>query len=119
MVSGLFYIGDVFCPACGRSSLYLNGRGKIECIFGECPRPTAAAEILADPETEHEATFTATGFTLRHPLRERLDNDLVNCEAHRHLAAQISPEMPPGSYVMEPEDGNGGWTYTQMERRRG
>jgi hypothetical protein len=115
-VSGLFIIRGVRCPACGRKDLYLTGRGVIECIYGGCPQPSAARDLLANPQIDHIVEFTADGWTLKHPLLERADDDLFRCEAGRHLTAQLSPEMPPGRYTMAPEDGNGGWEYTLIER---
>jgi hypothetical protein len=114
----MFIIRNAVCPACGRSTLYLNGRGIIECIYGGCPRRTAVMDLLSDPQVDHVVEFTSDGWTLKHPLLERADDDLFRCEAGRHLTAQLSPEMPPGRYLMAPEADNGGWTYTQMERRR-
>ena len=56
--------------------------------------------ILQDSQTEHEVTFTHDGFTLRHPVRERLDDELLHCGAHRYLMAQDGPVMMPGTYRM-------------------
>jgi hypothetical protein len=61
------------------------------CCWPDCPRPTAAHEILADRETEHIVDLGTEGFTLRHPLRERLDDALMDCDVHARLAAGGPP----------------------------
>jgi hypothetical protein len=44
------------------------------------PRPGAASEILADRKTEHIVEITNSGWAIRHPLAERLDDALMTCE---------------------------------------
>src|SRR5688500_2844512 len=91
-MSGLFRIKNVFCPVCGRpDTLYLNGKGMIDCIFLRCPRPAAAHEILSDRETEHVVDLGEEGFTLRHPVRERLDDALLDCDVHARLTSGGQP----------------------------
>lgn len=43
-------------------------------------------------------TFTDTEFTLRHPLRERLDDALMECSIHADLAAGAGPPVALGRY---------------------
>lgn len=78
---------DLYCPACGSTLaiLTLDDGPELLCNSFECPRPTAAAEILADREVDHIATLDEHGFTLRHPLAERLDGALLDCSLHDHL----------------------------------
>lgn len=87
-----------YCPACGGASLFLGSGGYVTCSRVDCRRPDAAADILGDPETQHIATFTADGFTIRHPLRERLDGALENCDLHVVLANRVGPPVQPGTY---------------------
>lgn len=88
-----------YCPACGAAELVMDyATANLRCDGPGCPRPTAAHEILQDSRTEHEVTFTADGFTLRHPMRERLDDDLLTCEIHRMLMRNEAPPLAPGTY---------------------
>lgn len=87
------------CPVCGGPTLETSADdGRIRCAAPECPRPSAAAEILADPETQHIVTFTEDGFTIRHPLRERLDDALMQCQVHADFAASAGPPAVLGRY---------------------
>ena len=71
---------------CGEGLILAEG-GVIWCASLLCPRPGAAAEILADPEAGHLASVTLDGqFTIRHPLRERLDDALMTCRLFAYLA---------------------------------
>jgi hypothetical protein len=81
---------------CGSSVVLVSGR--ITCIGKDCSRPAAAAEILADTETEHIVVLTQHDFTIRHPLRERLDDLLMQCLLHRYLEALSGPPFKPGRY---------------------
>lgn len=86
-----------YCPmGCGETLNRIDQQ--VICTADECPRPTAAKEILSDTETEHVVEFTMTGFTIRHPLRERLDDGLLRCELHRYLAALDGPPQVQGRY---------------------
>ncbi len=99
------------CPACGASSLFLASGGYVTCRVIDCPNPTAAADILADRETEHVVTF-ASGFTIRHPLRERLNGELEDCTLHRQLLALSGPPVRPGRYRARRVDG--GWSWERL-----
>lgn len=82
------------CPACGRTSLMTGSGGHITCGHLECPDPTALDRLLDDGETEHLLTVHRDGsFTLRHPLKERLDGALESCRVHE-TAAHRSTRLP-------------------------
>ncbi|MCI2958219.1 DUF6085 family protein [Agromyces atrinae] len=66
----------------------------------EFPQPndhdrTAAVAALdslcAIDGPEHIARFTANDFTIQHPLAERLNGSLMDCEFHAMCAAQSGP----------------------------
>ena len=98
------------CPACGWESLTLAAGNRIICTRLECPRPTAADEILADAETEHVVQLGEATFTVRHPLRERLDDALLTCDLADWIAACDGPPRPPGRWRVTPAD-NGSWDW--------
>lgn len=67
------------CPmGCG-ATLRLN-RYQIECSNRNCADRDAVAKLLADSESEHVISVTEEdGFTVKHPLRERIDDGLFAC----------------------------------------
>src|SRR4051812_32080115 len=89
-----------YCPlGCG-PTLHRNDQDMIVCRKEGCPQPTAVSSIIADRESEHVVTFEPAGFTVRHPLRERLDDELIRCLLHEYLALLPGPPKPPGRYRM-------------------
>lgn len=87
-----------YCPmGCGET-LFLGSGGYVTCGRFECPRPNAVEKILEDRETEHVVTFSSSAFTVRHPLRERLDDALMECQLHEHIASLAGPPVEPGRY---------------------
>jgi len=70
---------------CGEGLILAEG-GVIWCADLLCPRPSAAAEILADAGTGHLVVLGEDTLTIRHPLCERLDDALVTCLLHGYLA---------------------------------
>lgn len=86
------------CPACGAQTLYTMAGGHIRCTWSHCPRPTAVDELLQDSETEHVVQFGEAGFTIRHPLQERLDDALMECRLHQVLVGMAGPPVTQGRY---------------------
>lgn len=69
-----------YCPmGCGQT-LFLGEGGYVTCSMLSCPNPTSVSDLLDDLQTEHVMTVTREGFTLRHPLRERIGRKLEECE---------------------------------------
>lgn len=77
---------------CGKT-LHLGEDGCVFCIRKTCPDPSAMCDIMRDPETEHVVVFTLTGFTIRHPLKERLGDALLTCDLQELLSAQGPPQV--------------------------
>jgi hypothetical protein len=101
------------CPmGCG-TTLFVGAGGHITCSLIGCPRPTAVDELLHDRETEHMVAFSETGFTVRHPLRERLDDALMSCFLHEEIAALPGPPVKPGRYRARSKQA-GGWTWEPL-----
>src|ERR1700734_726671 len=81
------------CPmGCGET-LTLAAEGCVTCMSLRCPRPDAVTVLLGDQETEHVVVFGAAEFTVRHPLRERLDDALMDCDLHHDIAAMPGPPV--------------------------
>lgn len=94
------------CPmGCGET-LALDYLHRVYCIMADCPRQMATHEILSEIVTDHIIEVRAHDFTLKHPLRERLDGDLFDCHMHRDLHELDSAPVPVGRYaVTYDEDG--------------
>lgn len=96
-----------FCPmGCG-GTLAVGEGGALFCEAGRCPRPSAAAEILADPEAHHVVAVTGDGWLGKHPLRERLDDELLSCDLADAMIEGVFP--PPGLYRVEKVPGGWDW----------
>jgi Family of unknown function (DUF6085) len=107
------------CPlGCGEG-LILGEGGVIWCGNLLCPRPSAAAEILADGEAAHVITLDEDSFTVRHPLRERLDDALMTCSLHAYLAGGAGPPQPPGRYRVTGDPPDLAWTILDAGTRAG
>lgn len=101
------------CPACGWKGLFLDADGHVTCSQYDCPNPSAAGDILSDGEIEHLVTFTADGWTIRHPLRERLDDQLVTCPLNDVCRDLPGPPPQLGTYRATPTDG-ARFTWTRI-----
>ena len=106
-----------FCPmGCGATLVPVaedcqaDAAVKPVCLHEGCPRPTAAAEILADSETEHLVERKERDYTVRHPLRERLDNQLLGCDLHANIHGMSAPP-PPGRYRVRHDPVDGAWIW--------
>lgn len=105
-----------YCPmGCGET-LFAGAGGHITCSYITCPRPTAVDELLADNETAHIVEFKDHTFTVRHPLRERLDDALMSCTLFDHIRDLSGPPVTPGRYRAVPhEAAAGGWSWQALD----
>lgn len=103
-----------YCPmGCG-TTLYVDG-GMVSCSSQDCPRPNAVSEILSDTEIEHIVVVGEYDFTVKHPLRERLDNELVECGVFEYLQSLNGPPVPPGQHYRMVLRGNPAqWHYDKV-----
>jgi hypothetical protein len=104
-----------WCPmGCGQH-LHLTASGRVACTAPGCPQPAAVTRLLASPETEHIVTFDALGFTILHPLRERLDDALLTCALQGYCGLLDDLPVPPGRYRAVPDAGQ--WSWLPLEPR--
>lgn len=102
-----------FCPmGCGETLFVAEG-GYLTCSWIECPNPTAACDILEDREIEHIVQFDERAFTVRHPLRERLGDAMLDCKLHTYCAELPGPPAKPGRYRAVAKM-DGGWSFYPM-----
>lgn len=115
-----------FCPACGNKSLHVeSGVGTVHCLQRGCLNPGAAHAILSDPEIEHilevlpdVETEQSGRWTLKHPLRERVDGDLFSCSVHESLRTHFAFHYPPepARYRVSSDSGDGRppWKFEKL-----
>jgi hypothetical protein len=99
-----------FCPmGCG-DTLFLAAGGHVTCTYNECPNPVAASIILEDKETDHIVKFDQLSWSVRHPLRERVDNRMFEeCQLAEYLARLNCPPIVPGTYRARLWQGQWSW----------
>ena len=69
-----------------------------EITFGELADRIIERYDLA--EDRHLVRFTETGWTIQHPVAERMVGMLLDCEVHKDRAEDLAalPESGPGDY---------------------
>jgi hypothetical protein len=72
--------------------------GMIMCLAKDCPDPGAVTGILSDPETRDVVQIDEDGFSILHPLRERVNGSPFDCPVNKALIAMPGPPAPPGRY---------------------
>lgn len=102
-----------WCPmGCGQT-LYLDDLGRIYCDEFDCTNFEAAAELLDDRETGHIVVFGQVGFTIRHPLRERIADELMGCDLMG--AAQGFDQETIGRFRATRRAGGPEWVFAPLE----
>lgn len=125
---------DGFCPACGQFSLMVrNGERvvadddrQVRCQNRDCPDSHAAHKILQDPEVHHIVRFDDQGwFNVKHPLRERVDSELLDCSIHDVVVDAIEMDLVvpeglwrlighPSVYIPGGPDQEADWEWEQL-----
>ena len=100
------------CPSCGRSKVVLID-GNLQCDNPGCKEPDAVSRLLNDQEIHHTIVLEETGFILRHPLLERVDERLMNCKVHATIANMTEAPAPPGAYRLH-IDLEEGWLWEPL-----
>lgn len=105
-----------YCPmGCGET-LFLGDGGHVTCSLLGCPRPSAVDEILCEREGEHVVEILPRTFNVLHPLRERIDGALLDCELGAWLKSQHGPPVKPGRYRVTAQDGDpvAPWAFEKL-----
>lgn len=109
-------VGIVYgsCPmGCGQT-LQVDTLGNVTCYSQGCPRPDAVAVLLADVETEHLVQVGEFGYTIQHPLKERLEGQLFECPAAAAVSDEVARRLQrPGVFRVEfnPDGGVLAWEF--------
>lgn len=116
---------DGYCPACGAEALYL-WMGIPTCFQKGCPSPKMVGDLLADNEIHHVVRFDKSGyFNVKHPLRERVNNELLDCSIHSVINDLCEGVGMPGEgswrlighgpvYIPGGPDQEGDWEWEEM-----
>lgn len=120
-----------YCPmGCGRTLFLSDGTGTggdfqpggITCSYVHCPDPLAVDKLLSDSESNHIVILEDDGVAVQHPLRERLDGVLFDCNLFQWLSNLPGPPRALGRYrVRGPEEPDKdsesiGWSPWSFER---
>lgn len=82
------------CPQCGHEELKVNAANpKVYCHNPQCTRPDAVTRLLKESDPDHVLVVKEGFWTLKHPLRERLEGDLFGCEIANAVAALDGVEV--------------------------
>jgi len=97
-----------YCPmGCGQTLNLIAGT--VLCTAPDCPDCQRLTTIMADQECEHIVELGEARFTVKHPLRERANDELLTCGIDAAInAAGIQaggPPAPPGTYRVRFIDG--------------
>ena len=89
----------LYCPmGCG-NTLHVMQPGMIRCLLKGCPDPMAVQKILSQPEFHLDVVqIDEDGFSILHPLRERIGGNLFDCPVNRDILARGAPPALPGKY---------------------
>jgi len=100
-----------YCPmGCGQT-LFVGLGGFITCSYVDCRRPDAVPELLVD-EYEHLVNLGEGWFSVQHPLRERLDGLLFDCDLHQWMTSRSGPPGVPGLYRVRQVDRR--WVFGEV-----
>lgn len=120
MATSHFPTLDARCPACGERTLIRGFQGRIACTGGDdCPDTDAANRLLNDPHiTDHLVKVNGDGWTIRHPLAERVDNRLFRCPYGYELASQraANRNLWPGTYLLDQSPVGQEWRLTPLDK---
>jgi hypothetical protein len=86
------------CPmGCGET-LFLALAGYVICSCTTCHNPSAVSLILHESEIFHIVKIEESGFSIKHPIRERIGEDLFKCQLHEYLSGLDELPVVPGRY---------------------
>jgi len=91
---------DALCPACGTQLFIELGItvDQIVCRNVNCKRPTAAHEILSETEIGHIVMLGERDFSMKHPLVERIRDELLKCDFMLYMRSLLRTPLAPGKY---------------------
>lgn len=105
------------CPhGCGDTlEVNLHNR-RHSCSNAACPDRHAVQAILDHDETSHIVRIDEHGWTAKHPILERVEDRLFDCEVGKGLALFEGPPawIEPGDYEVTVND-DGTWNWRKID----
>jgi hypothetical protein len=103
---------------CG-DTLFVGSGGYITCSWVKCPDPGAVSDLLMlHTSPHHKVVIGELGWTIEHPLRERLAG-LFDCPLHGFMESRPGPPAVPGTYtVVSTGDDVERWVWRETLPRR-
>lgn len=91
------------CPmGCGET-LVLNDLAKVVCVNPDCPDAEMLDKVISHEALDkHVVILDDEGFSIQHPLSERL-TDMTECDVHKAMQEQDGPPAPDGRYYIAVE----------------
>lgn len=100
---------EIHCPACqfylyAVSPPYPNSGSVavLKCLHPECPHPDGLQEMLTSPgfaePAKHKAFLHEDGWSVTHPLIERITGEILTCPIHSVAGEARERELPLGVY---------------------
>jgi len=107
-----------YCPWCGHPDPEVGPDAFLRCTNPDCPNPDGVAYVLLDNEIEHIVRFDegAETFNVKHPLRERIDSELLDCPIHAVVRAQINDGQIYSDHQWHPVGGTWRLRYEQAQQ---
>lgn len=99
------------CPmGCGET-LFLGAGGHVTCSALTCANPCAVDEILTRGELGHIVRVDEFNYALKHPLAERIKDDLFDCDLNRYLGSLPGSPVSPGFYHVTGSGTTWAWEF--------
>lgn len=84
---------------CG-PTLVLNYNGQVACSNPHCPDALMIDKVISHEAMEkHVVILDDEGFSIQHPLSERL-TDMTQCDVHKAMHEQDEAPAAPGRYYI-------------------
>lgn len=88
-----------YCPSCGEPELSVISGGLIMCQNSACSGKTVVTALLNERETGHIVVIDRGSWSAKHPLRERLNDELLDCALAQFFDdIGAPPNIPLGRY---------------------
>lgn len=101
------------CPSCGHSTLYAItadtvDNARIVCARIACLRPRAVMDLLSETlkPTQHIVTIGRSSWSATHPMIERLDGQLHQCNIAKWANRLYDIGAGEGRYIVSAVDGD-------------
>lgn len=102
----------LFCPmGCGQT-IDVTSNGFVLCVQPQCPDTHAIAKIFAEDSLKHHVRISPDGhWGAVHPLHERINGNLLDCEVHKGVADALRYGFDNGTFWMWYDETDEEWKW--------